>query len=274
MAEYLPFQEKHSILEAQINILFLGTFDERSIEEARQFARAELSEELPRAAEGRGGSVRIDVTDPTSPALLETTQSDLMGFRLFRVQSDGQPARVLQLESNALSVSFMDYDSWEATKKDVVQYLRPVLASLPLEQNPVVAISLRFIDRYTYSGNPGDAGAERLFVKGNPYITQHSFEAGPTWHCNTGWFEDQPEEGDRVLQNLNVTSSLVDLSSAVTIDHQATRHLGSPRHTLDVLLEPPNGAVGLVAAQEILHDRNKRILGELLLPEMLAKIGM
>ena len=54
MGEYLPFQEKHSIQEAQINILFLGTFEQRSIEETRRFAQAELSEELPRAAEGRG----------------------------------------------------------------------------------------------------------------------------------------------------------------------------------------------------------------------------
>ena len=274
MGEYLPFQEKHSIQEAQISILFLGPFDQRSIEEARGFAQAELSGELPRVAEGRGATFQVEITDPTAPAIAQTIPSGVVGFQLSRVQGNGQVARALQLENNALSVSFMDYESWKVTIKDGLKYLRPVLNSLPLEQNPVVAFSLRFIDRYTYSGNPGDARADQIFVRGNPHITPHTFEAGPTWHCNTGWFEDPSEEGDRELHNLNVRSSLIDLSSTVTMDHHATRHLKSPRHTLDALLEPPSGAVGLVAAQEILHDRNKSILGAILRPEMLAKIGM
>ena len=182
-------------------------------------------------------------------------------------------SRVLQLENNTLSVSFMDYDSWEATMNDALKYLRAVLVSLPLEQNPVVAFSLGFIDRYTYSGNPGDARADKLFVRNNPYITSHTFNAGAIWHCNTGWLDDTTQ-GDRVLHNLNVTSSLVDLSSTVTIEHRATRHLGAPRHTLTRLLEPPSGAAGLIIALEVLYDQNKGILRKALRPETLARIGM
>ena len=274
MGEYLPFQEKHSIQEAQINILFLGTFDQRSIEETRRFAQAELSEELPRAAEGRGVAFQVEITDPTAPAIQQTIPSGVVGFQFSRVQGNGQVARALQLENNALSVSFMDYESWEVTIKDALKYLRPGLNSLPLEQNPVVAFSLRFIDRYTYSGNPGDARADQIFVRGNPHITPHTFEAGPTWHCNTGWFEHPSEEGDRELHNLNVRSSLIDLSSTVTMDHYAIRHLGSPRHTQVALFEPPTAAIGLIDALERLHERNKSILGAILRPEMLAKIGM
>ena len=274
MAEYLPFQGKHSIQEAQISILFPGPFDQQAIEVARGFAQAELAEELPRVAEGRGVAFQVEITDPITPAVPQSMPSGIVGFRLSRVRGSGQVARILQLEGNALSASFMDYDSWEATRKDALKYLRPVLISLPLEQNPVVAFSIRFIDRYTYSGDPGDARADQLFVRGNPHITPNAFEAGPIWHCNTGWFEDPINENDQVLHNLNVVSSLIDLSSTVTIDHHATRHLGSPRHTLDALLEPPSGAVGLVDVLEILHDRNKRVLWQALLPEMLARIGM
>ena len=273
MAEYLPFRERHSIQEAQISILFLGAFDQRSIEEARGGAQAELSGELPRVAEGRGGQLDIDITEPTSPALLQTMPSELVGFRLSSVQGNGLPARVLQLADNVLSVSIMDYEAWAPAKEDALRYLRSVLISLPMEQNPVAAFSLRFIDRYTYSGDPDDARADKLFAQGNTYITPHTFDAGPIWHCNTGWF-DNTEQGDRVLHNLNVTSSLVDLSSTVTIEHHSTRHLGALRHTLATLFEPPAGATGLVEALEILHDRNKGILSQALRTEMLARIGM
>ena len=274
MAEYIPFREKHSIQEAQINILFLGTFDQHSIEATRGMAQAELSLALPRLAEARGGAFEIDFTDPSSPALLEARQSDLLGFRFSSVQGNGLPARVLQLAGNTLSVSFLDYESWATTMRDALGYLSPVLISLPLEINPGIAFGLRFIDRYTYAGNPSEARADLLFERGNPYIASYAFEAGSTWHCNSGWFDDAIHDDDRVLHNLNVTSSLVELSSTVTIDHQATRHLGAPRDTVAALFAPSGGAKGLADALERLHDRNKSILGQALLPEMLAKIGM
>lgn len=273
MAEYLPFQEKHSIQEAQITLLFLGPFERRAIEEARGFAQTELLGELPRVAEGHGVAFQVEITDPTTPPVPQTLPSEVVGFQFSRVRGNGQVARVLQLENNALSVSFMDYESWEATRGDALKYLRLVLVPLPLEQNPVVALSLRFIDRYTYSDNPSDARADQLFVRDNPYITPHTFDAGPIWHCNTGWFDDATRD-DRVLHNLNVTSSLVDLSSTVTIDHHATRHLRVPRHTLATLFEPPDRATGLIEALESLHDQNKGILHQALRPEMLARIGM
>ena len=274
MAEYLPFQKRHSIQEAQISILFPGPFDQKAIEITRGFAQAELSEVLPRSAEVRGGSFRIDITNPASPSPLGLMQSDLAGFHFSKVQASGQPARVLQLAGISLSVSFMDYESWATTIRDALRYLHPVLNSLPLEINPAISFGLRFIDRYTYSGNPKEARADLLFERGNPYLASHAFEAGSTWHCNSGWFDDAIYYDDRVLHNLNVTSSLVELSSTVTIDHQATRHLGAPRDTVVALLAPTGGAMGLVDALESLHDQNKSILGQALLPEMLARIGI
>jgi uncharacterized protein (TIGR04255 family) len=275
MTEYLPFHDKHSIQEAQISILFLGQFDRQSIEATRGFVQAELSDELPRTAEVRGGSLRIDITNPAAPSPLGGMQSDLVGFLFSKVQGNGQPARVLQLADNALSVSFMDYDSWQATRNDALRYLRPALASLPLDQNPAVAFSLRFIDRYTFSGNSKDARADMLFVSGTPHITPHTFDAGPNWHCNTGWFDIEiGEEKDRILHNLNVTSNLVDLSSTVTINHHATRYLTSPRYSAEVLLESDSGAIGMADAVENLHEQNKSILKHLLVREMLSKVGL
>ena len=274
MAEYLPFQGKHSIQEAQISLLFLGPFDQQSIQVTRGFVQAELSAELPRSAEVRGGSFRIDITNPAAPSPMGPMQTDVAGFQFSKAQPNGQPARVLQLAGNSLAVSFMDYESWETVKGDALQYLHPVCISLPFEQNPVVAVGLRFIDRYTFSGNPADARAELLLSRGSPHINPHTFDAGSTWHCNTGWFENPLEEGDRVLHNLNAASSLVNLSSTVTIDHNATRHLGSPRYSTNTLMAPAVGVIGLADALELLHDRNKAILAQILLPEMLAEIGI
>lgn len=275
MADYLPFREKHSIQEAQISLLFFGRFDRQPIEMTRGFAEAELSDIFPISAEVRGGSLQIDITNPSEPSPLGAMSSDLVGFQFSKVQGNGQQARVLQLTENVLSASIMDYESWPVAKQDVDRCFQAVLRPLPLNRNPVVGFSHRFIDRFTYSGRPSDARAELLFAKGNPYIAPHIFESGSTWHCNTGWFDSTlGKERDRVLHNLNISSQPVDLSSAIIIDHHATMHLESPRQSMPALWDPPDEELGLISALDSLHHQNKEILKKVLLTEILSRIGL
>ena len=275
MVEYLPFQGKHSIQEAQISLLFLGRFERHDIESTRASTEAELRDLLPISAEVRGGSFQIDITNPSSPSPVGSMSSELVGFRFSQVQGNGQQARVLQLTENVLSASVMDYESWPEARDHVSRCFVSVLRSLPLSRTPVTGFSLRFIDRFTFSGRPGEAKAGSLFVKENPHITAHVFESGPTWHCNTGWFDTTiGAQGDRVLHNLNVSSQPIDLFSAVVIDHNATVHLEAPRQSMAALWGPPIGELALVDTLNILHDQNKKILREILLPEMLSRIGM
>ena len=275
MAEYLPFREKHSIQEAQIGLLFLGRFDRQDIETTRGVAEAELSDILPISAEVRGGSLQIDITNPSEPSPMGSMSSDLVGFQFSKVQGNGQQARVLQLTENVLSASILDYESWDLASQHIGQCFFAVLRSLPLNRNPVVGFSHRFIDRFTYDGRPSEARAELLFIKESPYIAEHIFESGPTWHCNTGWFDTViGKERDRVLHNLNISSQPVDLSSAVMIDHHATIHLEAPRQSIRAIWDPSDEEIGLTQALDMLHDKNKGILKKILLPEMLSRIGL
>ncbi len=273
MAEYLPFQEKHSIQEAQISLLFFERFDRQAIETTRGFAEAELSDILPISVEVRGGSFQIDITNPSEPSPMGAMSSDLVGFQFSKVQGNGQQARVLQLTENVLSASIMDYESWDLASQHINRCFLAVLRSLPLNRNPVVGFSHRFIDRFTYGGRPSEARAELLFVNESSHLAPHIFDSGSIWHCNTGWFDTTIGRG-RVLHNLNISSQPVDLSSAVMIDHQATMHLESPRQSIPALWEPSDDEIGLKQALGILHDQNKEILKSILLPEMLSKIGL
>ena len=269
---YLPFRDKHSIVEAQTNLLFPGQFDREAVVAALGVARSELKSQLPRSAEVRGGSVQIDISNPDSPFPIDTLSSDLVGFQLSKVQGNGQRARVLQLSGNALFVSILDYQAWPDTRSSVCKYIRPVLSSLPLTQNPIIAFGLRFIDRFTFDGGHEQARADLLLSKGSPHIAPHVFSSGSSWHCNTGWFD--PKFGDRVLHNLNVSSNLVDFSSAVTIDHQATMHLSTARQSMDTLFSPPDKSLAFMHVLDSLHERNKEILNTVLVPEMIAKAGL
>ena len=142
-----------------------------------------------------------------------------------------------------------------------------------MKENPVVAFSLRYMDRYTFDGPSDEPSADMLFRKGNSYITPYCFQAGPLWHCHSGWFE---EHGDnRILNQFNVGSQVVDQIPTVTIDHSAIYQLTMPRQTADALFQPPSGAdTGIENVLKHLHGQNRSVLGDILKPEMLECIGM
>ena len=276
MGEYLPFHENHSIQEAQVNLIFPNQFTRNAIEAAQSFTKAALSVDFPQASEIRGGSLRIDITNPPQETPPTSVTSGLVGFQFSRIQRNGQPARILSLSNNVLSVSFMDYEGWPSVQQDIEKYLTPSMARLPLTDNPVIAYGLRFIDRYNYLGDAADADAKQLFRNGNPYTAPQVFEAGSTWHSNTGWFDTRiGRSGDRILHNVNIASRPLDMTSAVTVEHNATVQLESPRHSSDALFSPAQeGQLDLLKTLELLHDQNKDVLRGALVPEMLRKIGL
>ena len=269
MPEYLPFNEKHSVQEARINLLFEGQFRQQAVDSAREAATDALSGDLPYVTDVHGGSLQINLTIPGSPI---PSQSQFVGFQMSAVQRNSQPARVLLLTNNQLSVSILDYVSWDITSRAVLEYINPVLSALPLSENPVTSYGKRVIDRYTFDGRPEDARADLLFVRQNPYVTPHAFESGPNWHCNSGWFDFRLE--DRVLHNLNVASNRIELSSIVTIDHNATIQLRSRCLSTQDLYNPSDGSHGLEGVLDSLHEQNKEILRAMLTSEMLTKIGL
>ena len=273
MSEYLPYADQHSIEEVQVALQLQHEFDQQEIVSARASVEADLRDLLPRSAELRGGSITVDLSNLDASVRPGPVLSNVAGFQFSSLRGDGKPAQVLQLSDNLLSVKVLEYGGWAKVRDDSIKYITAVLASLSLSGNPVMAIGLQFIDRYTFNGNYGRAKAALLFVKDNEYLSTRCFNAGPLWHCHTGWFDVTDAHG-RVLNRLNVTSGLVDQASTVTIDHLATFHLSAPRQSLETLLQSPGEGLGLAVALDTLHEKNKSILKGILQPAMLAKIGI
>ena len=273
MNEYIPYSEKHSIQETQVALHSHHEFNQQDIVSARSAVEADLKEILPRSAEIHGGTVQVELNPADAQMRQNPIPAKLVGFQFSKVRGDGKPAHLLELSGNVVSVNILDYEGWDKFRTESVKYITTVLHSLNLATNPVMAFGLRFIDRYTFSGESSEAKAALLFKSNNEYITRQCFGAGSLWHCHTGWFDDRGRAG-RVLNHFNVASGLLDQASTVTIDHQATLHLTSPRQSPPALLIPPEGSLGLCTALDALHDKNKDILKTILLSEMLKRIGL
>ena len=269
MNTYLPYSEKHSVQEAQIALHFQAPFDRLDIERARNAAEAELKGALPRAAEILGGTFTIDAT--SREMTVAPPQPALAGFERSRVRGDGKPACALRLADAALSVNVANYEGWEITRCQSVAYMLVTLSQLPLNVNPVMRVSLQFIDKYAFNGALDDADARLLFRDDSEYIARRCFAAGLLWHCHTGWF-DQHSHG-RILNHLNIASAVIDECPTITIDHNAVLQLNLPRQSTESLLEPAEPNAGINAILNGLYNGNRAILGNILTPEMYHKAG-
>lgn len=271
MSDYLPYSGAHSIQEAVIAIHFLGRFSPDEVRQARDTARNELKNMLPRLNEHH----QVQEIKIEQGRLSQASgEPRLMGFELSKVRADAKPARVLRLLENMLTVNLLEYRDWETTIKDSLSYVRIVASSLGLTTNPVQAFSLRYIDRYTYAGSSDEPHAGMLLRKDNVYMAPRCFKGGSLWHCHSGWF-DTLYTGDRILNQLNTGSAIVDGVSTVTIDHNAICQLLAPRQSTDSLFDSSVGIKsGIESVLNRLHDENGNILRDMLLPEMLDNIGL
>ena len=271
MSQYLPYSGAHSIQEAVVAVHFRDRVSPEEVRHARDTAKVELEATLPRLNEHHQvQEIKIEQgqVHPISG------EPRLVGFELSKVQADAKPARVLRLFENMLTVNFLQYTDWATTLRDSLEYTKLLLQAVKLTTNPVQAFSLRYIDRYTYDGSPNEPNAELLLRKGTDYLAPSCFGAGPLWHCHSGWFETLGS-ADKVLNQLNIGSTIVDQVSTVTIDHNAICQLNVPRQSVEALFEPPSGtAVGIEYVLDRLHDKNGDILKNILVLEMLERIGL
>lgn len=272
VAKYLPFAGQHSIQEAAVSVQFQTALPAHLVELMQGGILETHEEAFPRVREIHGGEVKIDVSDPSSAPSMQETR--LTGFELSRPQGDGAPASILRLSRDVLQVSFLEYTKWEDVVRDSVAYVRSAIARVPLAEVPVRAFGLRYVDRFTFNGRLDQACAELLFKPTAAYLARSCFESGPLWHCSLGWFEDRSEE-ERVLNQLNVLSTTIDDVPSVTIDHDATWQLQTPRQSIDSLLQNGGGKrTPLTDALGDLHDGNKKVIRAVLLDNMLEQIGL
>ena len=274
MNEYLPYAGTNAIQEAVIGVHFRSNLSSPDVKRARTAAEADLKNTFPRSEDIHEGQVTIENTNQDFVRIEHGGATRLSGFQLSKTGADGKPSRVLRMVTNLLTVHFMKYDRWGPTLFDSLQYIETILPRLNLERNALQAFSLRYIDRFTFDGPPDDAKASLLINEASLYVAIRCFDAGPLWHCHSGWFETFGD-GSRVLNQLNLGSAMVDNAPTVTIDHNLICQMSRPHNTVESFFESAGGeSLGFEASLGHLHDMNRSVLSDILLSDVSRRIGL
>ena len=270
MGQYLPHAGTDSIQEAVIALHFLGELDPEVLRTAQSASQTALKDTFSGPPKTIAG-----VTISGKEEGLSTSQQSFAGFEFVQADIDSGPIQVLRFQQEALSVHCRRYPGWSTFLNNSLSYIHLLLSSITFERTPVHALSLRYRDRYNFRADGVDTpDVHALFRESSTYLSASSFRHGPWWHCHTGWFEHLNTTG-RILHQIRVNSARVDEVPTATIDHNAKCQLRTPRQTAKSVFEKSTGdSLGIEAVLNTLHDRNKRILVDMLHPSMAQKIGL
>jgi uncharacterized protein (TIGR04255 family) len=270
MAGYLPFAGKNSIVEMSIGIQFALPLDQQ-VSASVDAIQAEFAPEFPKFEPLKTFTVNIGAQQfpiaGSSPAPATT------GFNLAKVKADGSPARVFRAMVNVLSVHFLEYTSWKETKPQAINYITRCLGKLAFpDRNPVTAVLLRYIDRFTFDGPPQDASANRLFRADSRFVPSNILDRGYQWHSNSGWFE--PLIGATVaLNQLNIVSGMTPTADVI-VDHNSVYTFPKMSNSVAELTNGDAERPALDAILEQQHTANANLLKNLLNQEMLKTVGL
>ena len=238
-------------------------------------ADTELRDELPQKKEIlQLHAFTLDTRDPT-PIKQELEKPRLGGFELIKDGTDGNPARLLRFLESQLTVSIFDYHNWSDTIESSLRYLKTILSPLSFVDNPVTRFGLRYIDRFTFSGDINKADTRLLFRRGNPHLSTNCFTCGPFWHCHSGWFDSLNSREHRVLNQLEIGSAMIEKKLTVTVNHNMVWQMRIPRQTMQSIFGPSiDEGIFLREMLDQLHERNISTLKNILQLDMLKTIGM
>jgi uncharacterized protein (TIGR04255 family) len=269
MAEYLPFAGKNAIVEMAVGIQFQSQFDSR-IGAAVEVIKSDFAKDFPKFEPLQQFTLNIGAPFPFPAA---PSSPGFAGFILTRVKPDSSPARILRAMGNTVSIHFMEYDSWQQTKSKAIDYFDRCFRLMGvMAENPVVAVFMRYIDRFTFDGDLQAASAGLLFRENPTFLPSVIFNSGNLWHSNSGWYEVLIGEM-KALNNLSVMGVLQPTPS-ITVDHTNVYSLPKPCNSSVELFDGAQNQHSVIAILDRQHLANTIILKNLLNQTMLDTIGL
>ena len=260
-----PVHEAHAIDKAS----FVMTFGEQLKPSAWIALMARAIEvgrerELTHPIEGLAAqfSVQHGVPD-VQPSVTLNVMSAGMGFR--QASDNGQPLFEFAVQRNEIRIDVHAYVRWAGFRALVLDLI-PALQSSLSEAVSIAQIKVEYWDRFV-SDDPMSAWSDVVKTDAGPL----AWIAGRTsnWHSHMGWFDETGD--DLVLVNMDIDALTEggepnNLAKAIRL-HTFTGYVG------------PLGSVADVCSTlgdriDRLHQVSKRTVGEVLSPDMVARISL
>lgn len=266
-----PVHSAHSIEQAVLVLHFDRPLDQThllaAIESANQF-----HPELPGSTPVVGGGFSVAFgARPSMPMQMSTT-----GVVLHRSAPDGSIEHELRVEQTSVTFRTARYSRWSAIWDQAKRYYSAVIGHYMDNESNLVSVSVNFVDKFIWNGDPKEFDSSLLLNKNSEYIAKHIFSLNDLWHIHTGAFIQSDEQTKR-LMNINV-DCLDEINGfqsrrAISITTVLTDMFNQPGF-LPFLATNENVMSFISVHMESLHAFDKEILSRTLVEPMAKQIAL
>ena len=215
------------------------------------------------------------VVDPvTMQAVSEVKQPFSAAYET--LTKDGPVEFGLKFEANRILFLVGSYTRWAKVWPRAQKYLREATALVP-ETNSVSSYAVEYTDLFRASeGEYSEFQPSEFLRKGSQYVPEHVFNGMENWHFDIGCFHtyNKPEPHmilTRIQANLEDNNEEKSRDLSIVLMHQFrgdreswVGHKKLPDSIRDRALEN----------FEVLHELDKKILGEIINDTMAKEIGL
>lgn len=257
-----PKAGNHSIDHVLIALEWSSPLNKVEIEQLRLHARP--PENLyPREEPQFNIHISADLNKGGSTSV---QQQELSGFIFSRFGPDGTLLRQVQITHQHCLFVASDYTNWGDFLDEANGVIAKVISALP-DSAAIAAVGLQYVDKFFWRGEAHEWSLKPILNQETTYAAQHIRECVDFCHSHHGYFEDDANATypHKRLDNVNID----------VVDHAGTKVLQLLTSHKAVLNTPlkTKESVEIRQIQELLKRAHRQVLGNLLHPSVLERIG-
>lgn len=270
-ATFTPVHDAHAIEQVVFAVQFSRPVD-NSLGERIRTQSEKFRNDLPGGSDIPGFPVGFPGI-PFPQGM--TSGAPVTGKILNRSRPDAIIECELRVEQASILFRTLNYTRWNSVWAQTKTYLDELIP-LYLSGTELAAITLHFVDKFDFIGEPSECKPRLLLREGSKYVCPHVYELTDLWHSHTGAFV-RPGGQTRRLLNINIDSRDEQRSSrvvrTVSIGTVLTDQFNQPGSEP---LSVDSGEIPAFIAKRFveLHSFSKSVFRDVITDEMSKRIAL
>ncbi|UCI17865.1 hypothetical protein FJ970_22550 [Mesorhizobium sp. B2-1-8] len=213
--------------------------------------------------------------NPTAPQVQQTVANGMQFQKLsvVRVNEDAVANKAVEeliVDPNQIVYRNMNYSRWDNISGLYWDMNAEAITSV-LDNVPIRAIRLEYLDRFLFDGDPDQASAKGVIKQGSEVVTPHIFHLNDLWHSHTGKLEKTDGENRRLFQ---VNIDMIDMVGPDSIPKRSIALVSAVEDRFAGGGLEGGTVSSLRATFDDLHKQVKELFKSVVDDGMLAAVGL
>jgi uncharacterized protein (TIGR04255 family) len=271
--QFVPLHDAHAIEQVLMVLQMAQPMDAESFKKVRKASEQFSGEDgLP----GKSEIQRLVVAFGQDPSIAgQMPQAEIHGLMLSRTAPNGVIETELRIEPASITFRTTTYSRWQSIWDQANRYFQ-ALAELYAEKNAISAISLNYVDKFVWSGDPAQCSPKQILKAQSPYIAPHVYGQSDLWHSHTGAFLRVDAQTKRLL-NVNIDflheEPIAGSRKIIGISTVLTDMFNQPGYD-SLALAPADASAFVANRMKSLHDYSKLVFADVISEDMGKRVAL